>query len=157
MLLHVQQQSIMSSCALLQNSVRVTLTVIKPKLGHCGKELYYFIHELNATESPTIVKPNKLLSRIREKYVNPLCNSQELFFVLLLQLNSSVYHKSVIICVYQLLIIPPFYLHRISRNIGEAFAQKALLARFKLADFITVWKETHACSINYKWINNDIS
>ena len=41
--------------------------------------------------------------------------------------------------------------YHISRNIGEhyiwRFAQKMLLLRFKLADFSSVWRETHACSI----------
>ena len=48
------------------------INVTGPKLGHCGKELYYFIHRLNSSESPSVVSPNKLLSRIRQKYVGTL-------------------------------------------------------------------------------------
>ena len=48
-------------------------------------------------------------------------------------------------------IINISYYH-ISKNIGEDYiwwiAQKHCWQDFKLADFITVWRKTYACSIN---------
>ena len=49
----------------LDNKIQIEVT--DSKLGYCGKELYYFIHQLNSSESPNVVKPSKLLSRLRQK------------------------------------------------------------------------------------------